>query len=408
LHTTLRQLKVTAAYARPRLMEVETPAQQRAQQPCKDGDAGQLGQSAVTRPLRNPLLIVNFILMVIGTAGGPLCLRAYFLYGGARKWFSSFVQTAGFPLLLVPLYFSFRRRRRCDSVDNGNASSTKPSTSTRFFLMSPRLLASSAAIGVLMGLDDLLYAYGLAYLPVSTSSILISTQLAFTAGFALLLVRQRFTAFSVNALVLLSVGAAMLGMNAGGDRPAGVSRAQYGAGFAMTLGAAALFGLMLPAMELSQARHAARAGAAAVDYPLVIEMQLVIGLGATAFSAVGMLVNNDFHAIPREAREFGLGQSGYYLLLGGSVVVYQFFFLGTIGAIYFGSALLAGVIMTVLIPITEVLAVMLFHEPFNGAKGIALALALWGFISYFYGEVQTSKAQRHQSDKAPDAAHLDP
>jgi drug/metabolite transporter (DMT)-like permease len=176
------------------------------------------------------------------------------------------------------------------------SSSTKPRTDdARFFLMTPRLLAASVVIGVLMGLDDLLYAYGLAYLPVSTSSILISTQLAFTAGFALLLVRQRFTPFSVNALVLLSVGAAMLGMNSSGDRPAGVSGAQYAAGFAMTLGAAALFGLMLPAVELSQARHAAHAGPGSVNYALVMEMQLVIGLAATGFSAVGMLVNNDFH-----------------------------------------------------------------------------------------------------------------
>ncbi|GJN33741.1 hypothetical protein PR202_gb22364 [Eleusine coracana subsp. coracana] len=382
-------------------MEVETPAHQRT--------------SATSRALRNPLLVVNFILMVVGTAGGPLCLRAYFLYGGNRKWLSSFLQTAGSPLLLVPLYFSFRRRSRVTDANGGapslSTTMTKPSTgiSTRFFLMTPRLLAASTVIGVLMGLDDLLYAYGLAYLPVSTSSILISTQLAFTAGFALLLVRQRFTAFSVNALVLLSVGAAMLGMNASGDRPPGVSAAQYGAGFAMTLGAAALFGLMLPAMELSQARHAARAGPGAFNYALVMEMQLVIGLAATGFSVVGMVVNNDFHAIPREAREFGLGgQSGYYLLMVGSVLVYQCFFLGTIGAIFFGSALLAGVVVTVLIPITEVLAVMLFREPFSGTKGVALALSLWGFVSYFYGEVQTANKANRQADKAPGAAHLDP
>jgi hypothetical protein len=62
------------------------------------------------------------------------------------------------------------------------------------------------------------------------------------------------------------------------------------------LAAAALYGLVLPVMELSQARHAARAGAAAVTYTLVIEMQLVIGLTATVFSAVGMLANNDLHA----------------------------------------------------------------------------------------------------------------
>jgi drug/metabolite transporter (DMT)-like permease len=268
-------------------MEVETPAPQ----PCEGRD-GQISTTA--RALRNPIIIVNFILMIVGTAGGPLFLRAYFLHGGNRKWFSSFLQTAGSPLLLVPLYFSFRRRRRSVVID-GTTSSTKPGTDTLFFLMTPRLLAASVVIGVLMGLDDLLYAYGLAYLPVSTSSILISTQLAFTAGFALLLVRQRFTPFSVNALVLLSVGAAMLGMNSSGDRPAGVSGAQYAAGFAMTLGAAALFGLMLPAVELSQARHAAHAGPGSVNYALVMEMQLVIGLAATGFSAVGMLVNNDFH-----------------------------------------------------------------------------------------------------------------
>ena len=149
------------------------------------------------------------------------------------------------------------------------------------FLMTRRLLAASAGIG-------------LAYLPISTSSILIFTQLAFTAALMLLLVRQRFTVFSVNVLALLSVSAAMR-MNAAGDRPARVTRARYAAGFAMTLGAAALFGLVLAVMELSQARHAARPGAAAVTYTLVIEMQLVIGLTATIFTAVGMLVNNDFH-----------------------------------------------------------------------------------------------------------------
>uniref|UniRef100_K3ZVE4 Probable purine permease n=1 Tax=Setaria italica TaxID=4555 RepID=K3ZVE4_SETIT len=265
-------------------MEVETPAQPRASQPRKNAGATQPGQSySSSRLLRNPLLVVNFVLMVVGTAGGPLFLRAYFLHGGARKWLSAFLQTAGFPLLLVPLCVSFSRRK-------------KAAGGTPFFLMTPRLLVASAGIGLMTGLDDLLYTYGLAYLPVSTSSILISTQLAFTAAFALLLVRQRFTASSVNAVVLLSVGAAMLGMNAGGDRPAGVSRAQYSAGFAMTLGAAALFGLVLPVMELSQARHAARPGAAPVTYTLVIEMQLVIGLTATIFTAVGMLVNNDFHS----------------------------------------------------------------------------------------------------------------
>jgi hypothetical protein len=115
-------------------------------------------------------------------------------------------------------------------------------------------------------------------------------------------------------------------------------------------------------------------------------------------------------AIPEEARKFGFGRSGYYLLLAGSAATYQCFFLGTVGAIFFGSALLAGVIMTVLIPVTEVLAVMLFSEPFSGTKGVALALSLWGFISYLYGEVQTSKANHQSAGSNPpnDVEHLDP
>ena len=86
------------------------------------------------------------------------------------------------------------------------------------------------------------------------------------------------------------------------------------------------------------------------------------------------------------------------MLLAGSAATYQCFFLGTIGAIFFGSALLAGVVMTVLIPVTEVLAVLLFSEPFNGTKGVALALSLWGFVSYLYGESAQKTAEARSED----------
>lgn len=48
--------------------------------------------------------------------------------------------------------------------------------------MKPRLFFASAVIGVLTGLDDYLYAYGIAKLPVSTAAIVIASQLGFTAG----------------------------------------------------------------------------------------------------------------------------------------------------------------------------------------------------------------------------------
>ena len=94
-------------------------------------------------------------------------------------------------------------------------------------------------------------------------------------------------------------------------------------------------------------------------------------------------------------------------LVGRSLVLailWQFFFLGTVGAIFYGSALLAGIIMAVLIPVTEVLAVVFFHEPFSGGKGVALALALWGFASYFYGEFLESKKKNPVVDPGPPAS----
>lgn len=89
------------------------------------------------------------------------------------------------------------------------------------------------------------------------------------------------------------------------------------------------------------------------------------------------------------------------MLLVWSAILWQFFFLGTVGAIFYGSALLAGVIMAVLIPVTEVLAVIFLHEPFSGGKGVALALALWGLASYFYGEFQESKKKKPVVEPGP-------
>nr|GMD99569.1 purine permease 3-like [Ipomoea batatas] len=148
-------------------------------------------------------------------------------------------------------------------------------------------------------------------LPVSTSSLVVASQLAFTAGAAFVLVKQRFT---VNAVVLLTIGAGELAVGSRGDRPAGESKKEYVAAFLMTLGAAAL-----------------------------------------------------------EARGFELGEAN---------------FIGAAGTIGYGSSLLSGIILAASLSLTEVLAVVFYGEKFGAEKGISLALSLWGFVSYFYGEVK--------------------
>ncbi|KAM0888773.1 hypothetical protein ACQ4PT_028139 [Festuca glaucescens] len=187
------------------------------------------------------LVAINCGMLSLGTTGGPLLSRLYYSKGGHRQWLAAWLETGGWPLLLIPVAASYLVRRARDP-------------SAPLVLTRPRILLAAAALGVATGADDFLYAYGLSFLPVSTSAILISTQLAFTVFFAFLIVRQRLTASSLNAVALLTIGAVVLGLHASSDRPAGVSRGQYWLGFFLSLGAAALYGLVLPLVELTYKR----------------------------------------------------------------------------------------------------------------------------------------------------------
>ncbi|XP_047958987.1 purine permease 3-like isoform X2 [Salvia hispanica] len=299
--------------------------------------------------MKRVYLIINCIILSVGSCGGPLLMRLYFLRGGKRIWFSSWLQTGGWPVTLIPLLASYTRRRRAGD--------------RALVVMRPRVFLAAAALGATTGLDDYMYAHGVARLPVSTSSLILATQLAFTAAFAFVLVRQRFTAFSVNAVVLLTLGAVVLGLHTDGDRPEGESKREYLIGFFLTLIAAALFGLILPAIELIYKR-----AMQPLTFTLALEIQLVLCFFATAFCTIGMIVNNDFQAIPREAKEYELGETRYYVVVLCSAIVLQCAFLGAIGVIYYSSSLLSGIVISIMLPVTELLAVIFFHERFQAEK----------------------------------------
>ncbi|KAL8458211.1 hypothetical protein ACS0TY_035918 [Phlomoides rotata] len=338
-------------------------------------------ETCTTPAMKNTFLFLNSLILAVGICGGPLVMRLYFIRGGARIWFSSWLETGGWPIILLPLLISYMHRRR-------STTEAKP------FLMKPRLFMAAAVIGVLTGLDDYLYAYGVAKLPVSTSSLLTATQLAFTAVFAFLLVKQKFTAYSVNAVVVLTVAAVVLGLHTNGDRPAGETNKDYWLGFVMTLLGAALYGSILPLVELMYKKAKQE-----MTYTLVMEIQLVISIFATAFCTVGMLINNDFQAISREAQKYELGEAKYYLVVVWNAIIWQGFFLGVIGVIFYSSSLLSGIFIAVLLPITELLAVLFYHEKFQAEKGIALFLSLWGFIYYFIGEIEDKKKKKKNDNE---------
>ncbi|CAH2034138.1 unnamed protein product [Thlaspi arvense] len=326
------------------------------------------------------LVIINCIILAIGNCGGPLIMRLYFNNGGKRIWFSTFLETAGFPVIFLPLLVSYVHRRRSNNNEGGNSS---------FFLIKPRLLLAAALIGILSGFDNYLYAYGIAYLPVSTAALIIASQLAFIAIFSYFMVHHKFTPFTINAVVLLTVGAAVLGMHTETDKPVHETHKQYIIGFLVTVAAAVMYAFILPLVELAYQK-----AKQPMSYTLVLEVQLILCFLASLVSVVGMFIAGDFKALPKEARDFKLGETMFYVVAVFSAIIWQGFFLGAIGLIFCASSLVSGIMISVLLPITEVLAVIFYHEKFQAEKGLSLALSLWGFVSYFYGEIKAEKDKK--------------
>jgi drug/metabolite transporter (DMT)-like permease len=336
---------------------------------------------------RPSLLVIFSACLVLMGAGGPLLLRVYFVHGGKRLFLSAMLQISGWPLLLPPICFSLFRSRR-----HGVAN----------LLLPPRLAGAAAILGAFYAVSCFVYGLGSEALPLSTSSLLLATQLAFTAVYAFIFSGLRFTPFSANAVVLLTIGPAVLGVGPGAGKVAGESSRAYWTGFCEAIAAAALAGLVLPLVEVAMARYGRRTGPAArvpPPYVTVMQMQAVMGAAGTVVCLLGMAIKSDFQALPSEAATFGLGKTNYYLVLIWDAVSWQLLNLGIMGLITCASSLLAGIMIAVLLPLSQVLSVIFLHEKFDGPKGIALVLSLWGFASYLYGEKVQKKREAQKMEQ---------
>ncbi|XP_043713762.1 purine permease 1-like [Telopea speciosissima] len=310
----------------------------------------------------------------IGSIGGPFLMRLYFMHGGKHKWLSSWLQNVGFPFFLGPLlFFNFKQLLRTGS------------TPTAFF-MDSMLFASSAGLGVIMGLGSYLYSAGLFYILVSTSGLLTSTQLAFTALFAFLLVKQKLTFYSINSVVLMTLGSIVLAFHSCGDRPPEVPNSEYFLGFFFTLAGAVLLGLFFPLVELAYGKISKP-----ITFAVVLQFRFITSLSATIFCPIGMIINNDFDVIPREAKEYAIGELKYCIVLVTGAIAWQFLIIGMLGVIYCTSSLFFGIPSAALLPFIQIGAVIVFHDKFTSEKGLSLGLCLWSFVSYFIGEYKSGQ-----------------
>ncbi|MCL7046788.1 hypothetical protein MKW94_002043 [Papaver nudicaule] len=312
------------------------------------------------------LLILSCAFSFSGITGGPLLLKLYFVHGGGKKWLSSWLQTSGFPVMIIPLAILYFRR--------------DPSLPKTEFFASRKLLFYASLIGIVQGINNVMYSYGLSFLPVSTSALLYTTQLVFTSFVSFVWIKQKFTPYSINAIAVIILGSVLLGITRSSDRPPGVTNSQYLLGFFLSIASAAIIAVILVGTQVAFAK-----ANQAMTYPIALQFQVCLCFFATVSCTIGGLINKDFMELEKEASEFDLGTRTYYFVLVSNMVVWQLLFIGRMGTIFCSSSLFAGVVSATILPFSQIAAVLTFHENFSGEKGMALALTLWGFASYFYG-----------------------
>ncbi|CAL1376057.1 unnamed protein product [Linum trigynum] len=367
--------------------------------------------------------------LLTGQSAATLLGRLYYDKGGNSKWMATLVQSAGFPLLL-PLLLYFLRQKHHHRSGRNHLRRWLPLIYLGF--------------GVLLTADNLMYSYGLLYLPVSTYSLLCATQLAFNAVFSFFLNNQKFTPFILNSLVLLTVSATLLAVNSADDDTASsAAKNKYAIGFLTTVGASAAYSLYLSLIQLTfdnlvpykenstvdeaevelQNHHSSAAagvnsavdnntlhtldsdlpGGVRVMAKAVVEMQIYPSAVATVGCVVGIFASGEWKEVKGEMRGYTEGKAAYLLTLIWTAVAWQVSSLGMLGLVFEVSSLFSNVISTLALPLVPVLAVVLFGDKMDGVKAVAMVLAVWGFVSYVYQHYLDDRSTAERTAAGGDA-----
>ncbi|KAJ4958562.1 hypothetical protein NE237_025673 [Protea cynaroides] len=314
------------------------------------------------------LVAVNIFFVVVGQTTAVLLGRFYYDKGGNSTWMATLVQTAAFPVLFIPLFFLSSKE---SSITPKTTISVRPSVITLSLIYVP--------LGILVAGDNMMYSVGLLYLSASTYSLICASQLAFNAVFAFFINSQKFTALVFNAVVILSLSSALIGFHSDSTEPAGVSTGKYILGFMCTLGASAVYSLLLSLMQLSFQKVLKRE-----TFSVVLEMQIFTSFIATCCSIIGLFASGEWRTLKGEMYGFEEGRLSYVMTLVWTAVSWQVASVGVVGLIFVVSSLFSNVISTLALALGPIAAVIFFHDNMDGVKVVAMLMAFWGFASYLY------------------------
>ncbi|CAN6229335.1 unnamed protein product [Urochloa humidicola] len=358
---------------------------------------------AATAPPRPPLskrlawwavVLVNVVFVLAGQSVATLLGRIYYDQGGKSLWMQTVVQSCGTPLA-IPLLIYFRTRRRPSSSVAAPAPARPPLI---------KLAAIYAGLGVLLAGDNLMYSYGLLYLPMSTYSIICASQVSFNAVFSYFLNKEKFRALILNSVVLLTFSAALVGVSHGSDgSDSAIPKGKFPAGFALTLSASALFSLILSLMQLTF-EEVLKSDA----LPTVLEMQFWSNTVAAVVSVAGLFASGEWRSIAGEMAAYGKGEMAYAMTLAWTAASWQLCTMGLMGLVATVSSLFTNVISTVGTPLSPVIAVIFLGDRMDGVKLLAMLLAVWGLLSYVYQHYLDDRAKAKKvAEKADEQLHQD-
>ncbi|MED6112553.1 hypothetical protein PIB30_062745 [Stylosanthes scabra] len=314
--------------------------------------------------------------VLLGQSAATLLGRLYYEKGGKSKWMGTLVQIAGFPILL-PYYYFFNQS---SSPPHKNKDLTiidpsKPSLSMLSFVY--------VSLGLIVAVNCYLYSIGLWYLPVSTFSLICSSQLAFNAFFSYFLNSLKFTPYIINSLVLLTISSVILVFQPSDDDTSDssqkVSKRKYIIGFICTIGSSAGYGLVLSLQQL-----AFKKVLKGETFKVVMDMIIYQSIVATIAILIGLFASGEWKGLNEEMRGYEMGEVSYVLNLTFTAIIWELFAIGCVGLILEVSSLFSNSISVLGVPIVPLLAVVVFKDKMHGIKAISMVLAVWGFISYVY------------------------
>ncbi|XP_014522717.1 purine permease 21 isoform X2 [Vigna radiata var. radiata] len=316
-------------------------------------------------------IAIHSALVLVTSSAAVLLGRLYYEKGGKSKWMGTLVQLGGFPILL-PYYLITAPK---NLTTNNSSHPNQPSASMLAFVY--------VSIGLLLALDCYLYSVGLWYLPVSTYSLICSSQLAFNALFSYFLNSLKFTPYIVNSLILLTISSTLLVFqnesSSDDSDSTQISKKKYVIGFICTVGASAGYGLWLSLTQLVFKKVMK-----GETFQVVMDMIIYTSLVATCVTVVGLFASGEWNGLTNEMNEYELGKASYVLNLTFTATLWQLFTISCFGLIREVSSLFSNAISALGVPIVPILAVIFFHDKMHGIKAISMVLAIWGIISYVY------------------------